>query len=145
MSKRYNYSSKASFLKKLKNLINDGAGVDDLEVYTPFHIHEAEELLKPKKSMLKFFTLFGAISGFILSFSFMVFTVIDWPLIVGGKPAVAIPAFVIVAFECTILFGGIISFIGFLHLAKLPNLKNIKNPFENDNRFTIIDNRGSEE
>ncbi len=145
MSKKYMLESKKAFLKKLVELTESGASGEDLSVYSPFHIHEAEEILKPKKSLLKYFTLIGAVCGFVLSFLFMVYTVADWPLIVGGKPAVAFPAFIIVAFECTILIGGIVSFLGFLHLSKLPDIKKIADPFEYKNRFLIIDKRENEQ
>lgn len=81
--------------------------------------------MKSPTSHLRFFTLTGAIAGFVLSFLFILFTVFDWPLITGGKPLVSVPAFIIVAFECTILIGGIVSFLGFLHINRLPNIKRI--------------------
>jgi len=141
MSREYKLESKEAFVRKLEVLTASGISPKDLTIHTPFHVHEADEILKVKPSKLKYFTLAGALSGFILSLAFMIFTVLDWPLIVGGKPLVALPAFVIVAFECTILFGGIISFLGFLHLTRLPSMENIKKPVDCENHFIIIDNR----
>jgi hypothetical protein len=57
---------------------------------------------------------------------------------VGGKPIVSIPAFVIIAFELTILFGALATLTGFLILAGLPSPKGIAEPQEYGNRFAII-------
>ena len=62
---------------------------------------------------------------------------VDWPIIRGGKPIVALPAFIIVAFELTVLFGGVISFIGFLLLSSLPSVKKIIEPEDYGNKFVI--------
>ena len=42
---------------------------------------------------------------------------------VGGKPIVSIPAFVVIAFELTILFGALSTVIGLFINTRLPNLK----------------------
>ena len=47
----------------------------------------------------------------------------DWPLVVGGKPIVSIPAFVVIAFELTILFGALSTVIGLFINTRLPHLK----------------------
>ncbi len=141
MSREYKLESKEDFIRKLEVLTGSGISPDDLTIHTPFHVHESDKILGIKESKLKYFTLFGALSGFILSLAFMIYTVLEWPIIVGGKPLIALPAFIIVAFECTILFGGIISFIGFLHLTRLPSMENIMNPVDCENKFIIIDNR----
>ena len=47
----------------------------------------------------------------------------DWPLVVGGKPIVSIPPYVIIIFELMILFGALSTIIGLFVLSRLPNLK----------------------
>lgn len=143
MSKRYVLDTQEAFCERLEALVKEGAEPSSIETLTPFHVHEAEHILKTKPSELRFFTLFGAVSGFVLCFVFIIFTVLDWPLITGGKPLISIPAFIIVAFECTILIGGIVSFIGFLHLNRLPNIKKIIDSEECGSDFIIIHNDGS--
>jgi molybdopterin-containing oxidoreductase family membrane subunit len=137
-AKRYEFDSQEGFLEKLEKMAEEGVKSEALTTLTPFHVHEADHILKSKTSQLRFFTLAGALAGFILSFAFILFTVFDWPLITGGKPLSSIPAFIIVAFECTILIGGIVSFVGFLHLNRLPNIKRIIEPRECGNQFVII-------
>lgn len=82
--------------------------------------HESKEVLNLPASKLKFFTLTGAVIGLVIGFGFPIYTSLNLPLITGGKPIVSIPAFVIIAFELTILFSVIFSFLGFLFLSKLP-------------------------
>jgi molybdopterin-containing oxidoreductase family membrane subunit len=43
-----------------------------------------------------------------------------WGLTVGGKDPVSIPPYVVIAFEMTILFGGIATLIGMVTLGRLP-------------------------
>ncbi len=136
--KEFRFDTKEEFLEKLAELVKSGVQAETLTTLTPFPVHKAEHILKTRASQLRFFTLVGALAGFFLSFGFMIFTVLDWPLITGGKPLISVPAFIIVAFECTILFGGIVSFLGFLHLNRLPNLKKIIEPREYGNQFVII-------
>ena len=38
----------------------------------------------------------------------------DWPIMVGGKPFSSIPPYTIIAFELTILFGGLLTLLGLL-------------------------------
>jgi hypothetical protein len=47
-------------------------------------------------------TLLGAIGGFALCIS----TSLAWPLVTGGKPIVSLPAYVVIAFESSVLVGG---------------------------------------
>lgn len=137
MSRKLAFDTQEAFVEKLEELVKEGVDPKTIDTMTPFHVHEAEHILHTKPSELRFFTLAGAILGFVLGFAFMVYTVVEWPLITGGKPLISIPAFIIVAFECTILIGGIVSFIGFLHLNRLPNIKRIIEPRECGNQFLI--------
>lgn len=145
MSREYRYDEKEAFLQKLEELAAQGIDPADVAVMTPYHVHEAEHLLKAAPSPLKFFALAGGVAGFVLGFVFIIFTVMDWPLVTGGKPLVSIPAFIIVAFECTILLGGIVSFLGFFHLNRLPNIQRIVEPRECGNQFLIVVNNGGGE
>jgi hypothetical protein len=142
---RFEFDTPEAFLEKLADMVKEGVKPESVTTITPFHVHEAEHILKTKPSQLRFFTLIGAVAGFVLSFAFIIYTVFDWPLITGGKPLVSIPAFIILAFECTILIGGIVSFLGFLHLNRLPNVKKIIEPLECGNQFIIIKDSATKE
>lgn len=137
-AKQFEFDSQEEFLEKLEEMSEQGVKADAITTLTPFHVHEVDHILKSKPSRLRVITLIGAVGGFLLSFFFIIFTVLDWPLITGGKPLISIPAFIIVAFECTILIGGIVSFIGFLFLNRLPSIKSIIEPRDCGNQFIII-------
>lgn len=145
MGNEFKYDTKEEFLEKLEELVKKGVKPNAITTLTPFHVHEAEHIMKSKPSELRFFTLIGALAGFFLSFIFIIYTVLDWPLITGGKSLVSIPAFIIIAFECTILFGGIVSLLGFLHLNRLPNIKRVIDPRECGSQFIIIYNSALED
>ncbi|HEY4717136.1 MAG TPA: quinol:electron acceptor oxidoreductase subunit ActD, partial [bacterium] len=71
-----------------------------------------------------------------------IYTTLSWKINVGGKPVVSIPAFVIIAFELTILFGALATFFGFLLFSKLPVLKQIIDPVDYDKQFVILVKNG---
>lgn len=138
MSERYEFDDKHKFISKLKELLKAGILPQEVEVVTPYPLHEVDEILHEKPSGVRVFTLLGAITGTITGFAFTIFTVIHWQLIVGGKPLVSIPAFVIVAFELTILFGALSTMLGFLIISGLPSIKRIISPEEYENKFVIL-------
>jgi hypothetical protein len=47
--------------------------------------------------------------------------VLDWPIIVGGRPHFSLPAFVPAAYELTILFASFVAVFGMLLLNGLPS------------------------
>ena len=96
------------------------AGMTDITAYSPAPDHTLEQLIGPRVSPVRLFTLLGGLLGCAAGFALPIYTVSAWPLIVGGKPLIAIPAFVVIAFELTILLGAIGGMLGFLLLARLP-------------------------
>jgi len=101
-------------------------------VYAPAPDHSIERALSRGKSPVRVFTLIGGILGCVLGFAFPIYTVLDWPLITGGKPIVSIPPFVVIAFELTILFAALATVAGFLLLSGLPRVR----PAPYDPRFS---------
>jgi len=75
------------------------------------------------QSPVRVWTLVGGLTGAATGLAFTTWTSIDWPLVVGGKPMVSIPAFVPIIFELTVLFGALATVIGLFVLARMPNLK----------------------
>lgn len=137
-NRRWEFEDEHEFLDKLRELVQQGTPTDRLDVITPIPVSAAEEILKMKRSPLRFFTLIGALSGLTLGFAFTIFTVYDWPIVTGGKPLVSLPPFVIIAFALTILLGSLASFAGFLILGKMPSISKIHEPIEHENRFIIL-------
>jgi Alternative complex III, ActD subunit len=99
------------------------AAIADVSVYAPTFDHHIDAALGPGKSPVRVFTLIGGLLGCLLGFAFPIYTVLDWPLITGGKAIISIPPFVVIAFELTILFGALMTVVGFLLTSGLPRVR----------------------
>jgi hypothetical protein len=97
-------------------------GYHDLTVYTPVPVHEIEDVLERDRpvSRVRLFTLLGGLTGAVSGFLLTIWSAMKWELTTGGKPVVSIPPFVVIAFELTILFGGLATLIGMVVLGRLP-------------------------
>jgi len=100
-------------------------GYHDLTVYTPVPVHEIEDVLERDRpvSRVRLFTLIGALTGTASGFFLTIWSAMQWGLVTGGKPVASIPPFVIIAFELTILFGGVATVVGMVLLARLPRFR----------------------
>lgn len=132
------FEEKEKFLERLRGLVQEGVPGERIRVITPFGVPEVEEILPGKRSKVRFFALVGAASGTVTGFAFTILASLSWPLIVGGKPVVSIPPFIIIAFALTILFGALSAFAGFLLLSRLPSLRGIRSEEEYGNAFVIL-------
>ena len=94
----------------------------DYRVYSPVPRHELEEVTYPEKSPVRRFTLIGGLAGLCFGFFLAIWCSLDWPLRVSAKDIVSIPGFVVVGYECTILFGAIATLLGLFHLCRIPDL-----------------------
>jgi len=95
-------------------------GHAQLTVYSPVPRHELDEVLAKPESPVRRFTLVGGLTGVSFGFFYAIATSLDWPLVVGGKPIVSLPPFVVIGFETTILLGALATVAGMLLNAKLP-------------------------
>ncbi|MXV49402.1 DUF3341 domain-containing protein [Pedobacter sp. HMF7647] len=76
------------------------------DVFTPMPIHGIESKLGYKRSRLPIAAFCFGLTGTITAFSLLYFCLVyDWPMNIGGKPAFAMPDFVPIMFELTVLFG----------------------------------------
>lgn len=109
-------------VRALENL--KAKGYHDLTVYTPVPIHEIEDVLERDRpvSRVRLFTLIGGLTGTASGFLLTIWSAMQWNLITGGKPVASIPPFIVIAFELTILFGGIATVLGMAALGRLPKL-----------------------
>ncbi len=99
------------------------AGFKNVKAYTPYPEHHIEHALGYDQSPVRVWTLVGGLTGTATGFAFTSWTSVDWPLVVGGKPMISIPAFVPIAFEMTVLFGALSTVIGLFVLSRIPNVK----------------------
>lgn len=97
-----------------------GRKIPIFDIYTPFPVHGLDGILDIKRTRLPVVTMIAGTVGcfFALFFQYWV-SVIDWPIIVGGKAHNSFAAFIPVAFEITILFGAFITVFAFFYRNKL--------------------------
>jgi hypothetical protein len=99
------------------------AGFKGVKAYSPYPDHHIEHALGYDQSPVRVWTLVGGLTGTATGFAFTAWTSMDWPLVVGGKPIVSIPAYIVIAFELTVLFGALSTLIGLFILSRLPDLR----------------------
>ena len=107
-------SDVATVVRKLK-----ARGFEDLTTYSPAPFEAIEDAEDPKPSGVRLFTLIGGLLGVVTGFGMQIWMAMNWPIKIAGKNIAAIPPMWIVGFELTILFGGILTVIGFLIMGGL--------------------------
>jgi hypothetical protein len=138
MADRRVFEDRERFLEALRRLVREGVPAERIRVITPFGVPEVEEILPGKRSKVRLFALIGAATGTVTGLAFTILTSLSWPLVIGGKPIVSLPPFIIIAFALTILFGALSTFAGFLLLSRLPSLRGIRSEEEYGNAFVIL-------
>jgi hypothetical protein len=97
------------------------AGYKKIDAYSPFPIDGlAEEIgfLHDEVPLVVLICgIIGGLSGYLMQYWC---DAIDYPLNIGGRPYHSWPAFIVITFEMTILFGGISALLGMLALNGLP-------------------------
>jgi hypothetical protein len=110
------------------------------DVFTPYPVHEVFHLLK-RKSRLPTAAYFFGLFGIIATLAFLYYTsVIDWPLVYGGKPVNSFPSFIVVTIIVTILTVTLASLALFSFRSKLfPGRDNTIFDFRaTDDKFVIV-------
>ena len=96
-------------------------GYRRINAYSPFPIEGLSEAIGYHRDYVALCTLICGILGALGGFSLQYWTAaIAYPLNVGGRPLLSLPAFIPVTFECTILLGSFGAFIGNLLMNRLP-------------------------
>lgn len=116
--------SEAEKARKAFSALKEKGVGDQTEYYAPFPEHhlEDEKFENKKRSPVRRFTLLGATTGCLGAFLMTSWMSLDYPIRVSAKPYLSYPAFVIVAFECTILLAGIFTILSMFHFSRIPNL-----------------------
>ena len=97
------------------------AGYVKVDAYTPFPIHELDEALRLPRTKLPWIVLGGGLVGMLAGFGLQYWAAaIEYPMNIGGRPYASWPAFVIPAYELTILFAGLTTMIAMILLNGLP-------------------------
>ncbi len=135
---RASFTDPLLLLEAVKRLRLEGFRV--IDTYSPFPVHGMDEAIGLKPSRLPRACLGFGLLGLATALGVQIWTsAYDYPLIVGGKPLVSLPAFIPVAFELTVLMAGL-GVVGSLFIAagmrprfKVPDL----HPGVNDDRFVV--------
>jgi len=102
-------------VKKVRN-----AGYRIQDVYTPFPVHGLDHALGMRETSLHTAGFIYGLLGTTTAVTGMgwVFTQ-DWPMNIGGKPNFALPAFIPIIFELTVLFSAVGMVMTFCYLCQL--------------------------
>lgn len=101
-----------------------GLGFRALDAYTPFPVAPLEELLHRRRGTLLPLVMFAAaVVGACWGYFIQLWDeAIDYPLNVGGRPHDSWPAFIVGAFEITLLFSVAAGLFALLAACRLPRL-----------------------
>ena len=97
------------------------AGYVDWDAHSPFPVHGIEGAIGIRMTRLPLLVLLAGVGGLVAALVMQWWmNAVDYPLIISGKPLFSLPANIPVIFELTVLFAGVITFLGVLVLNVLP-------------------------
>jgi hypothetical protein len=132
------FEDEGKFVSSIRSLQQQNLLIFD--VFTPYPVHEVFHLLK-RKSRLPTAAYFFGLFGIIATLAFLYYTsVIDWPVVYGGKPVNSFPSFIVVTIIITIFTVTIASLALFSARSKLlPGRDNtIFDLRATDDKFVIV-------
>jgi len=117
------------------------AGYKIQDVYTPFAVHGLDHALGMRETSLHTAGFIYGITGTTTALSCItwIFTK-DWPLDIGGKPHFALPAWIPIIFELTVLFAAMGMVLTFCYLCQLAPFvkKHHFHPRATDDLFVMV-------
>ena len=96
-----------------------GRGFEELEIYSPAPFEIINDALDARPSKVRVYTLLGGLVGAVAGFAMQIWMSWEWPIRVGGKPYASIPPYVVIGFEMTVLFAGVLTLLGLLAVGGL--------------------------
>ncbi|HUJ95230.1 MAG TPA: DUF3341 domain-containing protein [Terriglobales bacterium] len=97
------------------------AGYKKIDAYSPFPVEGLAEAIGFRHDLVPLVTLIGGILGGTGGYYMQYWmAAISYPTNIGGRPLNSWPAFIVITFEMTILFGAIFAVLGMLALNGLP-------------------------
>jgi hypothetical protein len=133
------FSDEESILKAAKSA-RDKFNLKHYDAFTPYPVHGLDDAMGMKRSWLPWVTFLGGISGTATALALEIWTsAVDWPINIGGKPMISLPAFIPITFELTVLFGGLLTVAVLFYVCGLPNTKpKILHPRITNDRFVLF-------
>lgn len=96
-------------------------GFQGMDTYSPYPLHGGSEALGLPPSKVPFIALGGAITGVCTALAMQTYmNTIDYPINVGGRPLLSLPAWIPITFELGVLLAAFGIFFGLLGLSRLP-------------------------
>ena len=90
------------------------AGFDQADAFSPVPSDEIERAVDRGPSHVRAWALVGGLTGVSLGYLMTIWMSYDGDMVIGGKPFGSVPAYTVIAFELTILIGGILTVLGLL-------------------------------
>ena len=120
-----------------------------LDCYTPYPCEEAAEAIGFHRNFVPLITLVGGLMGCVAMFLMETWiNVWAYPLNIAGRPYYSWPAFVVPAYEWTILWAGLTAAFGMLAMCGLPapyhplfNAPNFRTGASSDKLFLCLEAR----
>lgn len=118
-----------------------------LDCYTPYPVEEAAEAIGFHTNRVPLVTLIGGLMGLTAMFLLETWiSTLAYPLNIAGRPLYSWPAFIVPAYEWTILFAGLSAAFGMLAMNGLPspyhplfNAPNFRNGATTDKFFLCLE------
>lgn len=133
------YDTEDTLFPAVKKIRKAGFKIHD--VYTPFAVHGLDHALGLRETSLHTAGFIYGITGTTTALSCIswIFTK-DWPLNIGGKPHFALPAWIPITFELTVLFAAVGMVFTFCYLCQLAPFvkKHHFHPRATDDLFVLV-------
>lgn len=133
------FDDEAPLFAAVDKVRNSGYKLHD--VYTPFPVHGLDVAMGHKDTDLHIAGFCFGLTGTATALGFMswIFTS-DWPINYGGKPFFALPAFIPITFELTVLFAAVGMVLTYCYLNQImPGVKkHIFHPRQTDDYFVLV-------
>ncbi len=102
-----------------------GRGFKQWDTFTPFPVHGMDDAMGIQRTKLPYVSFMAGAAGLSAAIGLEVWThLFSWPINIGGKSLLAIPAYIPIFFELTVLFAGVTTALAMFTLfLKLPNYK----------------------
>ncbi|HEY4936847.1 MAG TPA: DUF3341 domain-containing protein [Puia sp.] len=114
------------FVKKVRT-----SGYKIYDVYTPMPIHGLDQAMGLRDTSIHTAGFLYGITGTTTALSGISYALIyDWPLNFGGKPHFALPAWIPIVFELTVLFSAVGMVLTFCYLCQMA-------PFVRKHHFSL--------
>jgi hypothetical protein len=133
------YDDEAVLFPAVEKVRNSGYKLHD--VYTPFPVHGLDKALGHKDTDLHVAGFIYGLTGTSTALGFMSWILTsDWPTNFGGKPHFALPAFIPITFESTVLFAAVGMVLTFCYLNQImPGVKkHVFHPRQTDDLFVVV-------